>query len=135
MSPLLRRTNIDATHSGNFARFVNHRCGPTGHPDGPNVALVSVHSLAVPVPAVALFAARDIAPGEEITMSYGPPPNMRPPGGALRVKEGETVGALRGSGRHEEGAVACKEERGGLERCCCGSSFCSGWLPYREQGP
>ncbi|GAQ77873.1 Putative histone H3 (Lys9) methyltransferase [Klebsormidium nitens] len=59
------RLNIDATHFGNVARFVNHSC------DGGNATRVLVRQTGWPLPHVALFANREILAGEEITMSYG----------------------------------------------------------------
>jgi len=57
------RTNIDATQVGNIARFINHSCMPNLIP-----YMIRIDSI---IPRVVLFAARDIAPYEEITFSYG----------------------------------------------------------------
>lgn len=57
------RTIVDPTHRGNVGRFVNHSCEPNL-----SLQLVRCGSL---VPCVALFAARDIAAGTELTMDYG----------------------------------------------------------------
>jgi SET domain-containing protein len=63
------RANIDATRTGNVARFFNHRCGD------PNVALQVVHRTGEWLPIVALATSRDVCPGEELTFSYGDPPD------------------------------------------------------------
>lgn len=75
--PLLRVVDVDATVRGNAARFVNHSCDP-------NLAAVVVAprdgggegggEAARPQPPpmhVALFSRRAIAPGDELTFSYG----------------------------------------------------------------
>ncbi|CAH2068186.1 unnamed protein product, partial [Iphiclides podalirius] len=57
---------VDAAAYGSAARFVNHSCRP-------NLAPVRVFTDTrdLRLPVVALFATRDIAPGEELTFDYG----------------------------------------------------------------
>lgn len=57
------QTIIDPTYKGNLGRFINHSCEPNLFK-----VPVRVHN---EIPKVALFALRDIAPGEELTYSYG----------------------------------------------------------------
>ena len=105
------RTTIDPTEVGNVARFINHACRP-------NLVqhLVRVGSL---VPRVALFACREIASGEELTMYYGDyhvaaassePPPSRTSGGPCG---GPAVGMTAG-----------------MTRCLCGEVCCRGFLPF-----
>jgi SET domain-containing protein len=56
------------------------------------------------LPYVALFASRDIAPGEELTFSYG----------------GESC-----AGDQAQEAGQGRSRR----RCLCGTPQCSGWMP------
>uniref|UniRef100_A0A914GVN7 Uncharacterized protein n=1 Tax=Globodera rostochiensis TaxID=31243 RepID=A0A914GVN7_GLORO len=58
-----RSTFIDARHKGNISRFINHSCEP-------NLALQVVR-LGRQCPSLAMFASRDIQPGEELSYSYG----------------------------------------------------------------
>ncbi|XP_049887933.1 histone-lysine N-methyltransferase EHMT1 isoform X2 [Pectinophora gossypiella] len=57
---------VDAAMYGGAARFMNHSCRP-------NLAPVRVftHTRDLRLPIVTLFAARDIAAGEELTFDYG----------------------------------------------------------------
>jgi SET domain-containing protein len=56
---------VDATETGNVARYLNHSCGP-------NLAVVPVRVPGDgPRPLLALFATRAIAAGEELTFDYG----------------------------------------------------------------
>ncbi|KAK9068508.1 hypothetical protein SSX86_012622 [Deinandra increscens subsp. villosa] len=59
------RINIDATRTGNVARFINHSC------DGGNLSTVLVRSSGALLPRVCFFASRDILKDEELTFSYG----------------------------------------------------------------
>ena len=54
---------VDATKTGNLARFINHSCEP-------NLTMIPVRVNQVE-PAFALFAAKDIEEGAELTFSYG----------------------------------------------------------------
>ncbi|XP_037089724.1 uncharacterized protein LOC119110088 [Pollicipes pollicipes] len=56
-------TYIDATRACNVGHYANHSCRP-------NLALRPVR-VDSPVPHAALFAARPVRPGEELTFSYG----------------------------------------------------------------
>ncbi|KAF8062097.1 SUVR3 [Scenedesmus sp. PABB004] len=87
---------IDGTRAGNVARFVNHDCA------GGNLEPVVVSSRGALLPRVALFAARRIAAGEELTFSYAH--------GAAAPADAD--GAPRAA-----------------RRCCCGAEGCSGFLP------
>ena len=55
-------TSVDATHSGNTTRFINHSCDP-------NLTMVPVRIDSL-VPRLCLFACRDVCPGEELCFSY-----------------------------------------------------------------
>ncbi|KAJ7998606.1 hypothetical protein DPEC_G00206640 [Dallia pectoralis] len=55
-------TFVDPTMVGNVGRFLNHSCQPNLF-----MVPVRVHS---PVPRLALFTVRDIAPDEELTFDY-----------------------------------------------------------------
>ncbi|KAI9913275.1 hypothetical protein PsorP6_006256 [Peronosclerospora sorghi] len=57
------RTNVDASRSGNFTRFINHSCSPNL-----DVEAVRVDSF---VPRLAFFARKHINGGEELTFDYG----------------------------------------------------------------
>ena len=91
------RTWIDPAARGNVGRFVNHSCEP-------NLSAHAVRAGSL-VPRLALFARRDIAAGEELTMTYGD--------GAEAAGGGES--AALGAGRRP---------------CLCGAATCGGWLPF-----
>ena len=59
------RVNIDATRTGNVARFFNHSCA------GGILELVLVRCAGSVLPHVGMYARRDIASGEELTFQYG----------------------------------------------------------------
>ncbi|XP_061945666.1 histone-lysine N-methyltransferase SUVR3 [Populus nigra] len=59
------RINIDATRTGNVARFINHSC------DGGNLTTVLVRHTGSLLPRLCFFASRNIKEGEELTFSYG----------------------------------------------------------------
>ncbi|PNH02938.1 Histone-lysine N-methyltransferase SUVR3 [Tetrabaena socialis] len=108
-SGLVLRTNIDATRLGNVARFFNHSC------DGGSLELVVVRRRGSLLPAVALFAAHDISPAEELTFAYGPPTSGR---------------AAAASGRPgEERQQQQQQLERPQQRCLCGSSACLGLMP------
>lgn len=67
------RLNVDATRSGNVARFFSHSC------DGGNLHMVMVRKTGVLLPHVAMIASVDILPGDELTFAYGLP-SARPSG-------------------------------------------------------
>ncbi|KFG65929.1 putative histone lysine methyltransferase, protein SET, partial [Toxoplasma gondii RUB] len=49
---------VDATDSGNLARYINHSCEP------------NCESVRMPHNAVAIVALRDLLPGEELFYDY-----------------------------------------------------------------
>ena len=56
---------IDATGTGNVARFFNHHCG------GGNLEPVIVRRAGSMIPHVAMFASENITAGDELTFAYG----------------------------------------------------------------
>lgn len=56
---------IDAYHYGNVAHFINHSCDPNLIVYG-----VWINNMDTHLPHIALFAIRDIQPGEELTFDY-----------------------------------------------------------------
>ena len=100
-------TFIDATRVCNIGHYANHSCRP-------NLRLRPVQ-IDVPVPHAALFAARDIAAGEELTFSYGPA------SGAEDAAAEGTVGDAVA-----EGVVESAVRR---RRCLCGEATCVGLMP------
>ncbi|XP_054991566.1 histone-lysine N-methyltransferase SETMAR [Sorex araneus] len=94
------RTFVDPTRVGNVGRFLNHSCQP-------NLLMlpVRVHSA---VPRLALFAARDVAAGEELTYDYSG--RFLNPGGA------------QGQEEPPEGEPRTP--------CHCGAASCAGLLPF-----
>ncbi|GCC32565.1 histone-lysine N-methyltransferase SETMAR [Chiloscyllium punctatum] len=95
-------TYIDPTHIGNVGRFLNHSCGP-------NLYMVPVRVSSM-VPRLALFAACNIAAGQELTYDYS------------------------GKFNNLEKRVSTEEgpsgETGNPKLCSCGSSSCTGFLPF-----
>ncbi|XP_057662374.1 probable histone-lysine N-methyltransferase set-23 [Diorhabda carinulata] len=59
----LLKTFIDPTTYGNIGRYINHSCNPNC-----NLIIIRENST---IPIVAIFAARNIEPNEEITFNYG----------------------------------------------------------------
>ena len=91
------RTYIDATKTTGVHRYVNHSC------DGGNITLVIARSPpTLLVPRVLMFTNRAVAPGEELTFSYGPPPS------SLTQQQQEK------------------------KACFCGTRQCSGYLPQED---
>ncbi|TPX62453.1 histone-lysine N-methyltransferase [Spizellomyces sp. 'palustris'] len=95
------RTNIDPSRFGNVGRFISHSCNP-------NLAMHIARIDSI-VPSAALFALRDIQPGEELTFDYG---------GSASLNWAET------------GDGATGNAHGGRIECLCGSSNCRKYLPY-----
>ena len=91
------RTTIDPTDAGNVGRYINHSCDP-------NLKQVIVRAGSL-VPRVGLFAVRDIAAQEELTMFYGD---------GIRIHGGDDAEALPG----------------GCTPCLCGAACCTGFLPF-----
>ncbi|XP_030050100.1 histone-lysine N-methyltransferase SETMAR [Microcaecilia unicolor] len=98
----LLETFVDPMHVGNIGRFLNHSCEP-------NLFMVPVriHSM---VPRLALYTARDVAAGEELSYDYS------------GVFHNPST-----AGKDSENAEGGHEQR---KRCYCGSSSCRGFLPY-----
>jgi SET domain-containing protein len=80
--------------------------------DGGNLLLVLVSCKGELVPRVALFAARDIAAGEELTFSYGH--SQLQPG----ADEGEVFTRCLKEGSKRSQRI-----------CLCGTAGCSGFMP------
>lgn len=96
----LMETFVDPTRVGNVGRFLNHSCEP-------NLLMVPVRVDSM-VPRLALFAARDIAAGEELSYDYS---------GRFLNPAGAEDGGGPGDGK-----------RG--KPCYCGAASCAGVLPY-----
>ena len=104
------RTHVDARFHGNASRFVNHSCSP-------NLVMVPVRVDSI-VPRLALFAARDIDIGEELSFDYSGEFDVWPAAETNRehVKGLEVLGGFG------------KEPKS----CCCGSQGCRGVLPFES---
>ncbi|KAK9851894.1 hypothetical protein WJX84_003782 [Apatococcus fuscideae] len=113
------RLTIDATRVGNIARFFNHSC------DGGNLELFVVRAHGALIPHVALFARRDISPGEELTFAYG-----APCAGAAFGSEAKEL--VQGSS-HELTSSSSKTcmpmASKAPQACLCGSVACLGFMP------
>lgn len=93
-------TFVDPARVGNVGRFLNHSCEP-------NLLMVPVRVDSM-VPRLALFAARDVAAGEELSYDYsGRFPNRRDRGDEARPGGGKP-----------------------RKPCYCGSASCAAFLPY-----
>ncbi|XP_047390537.1 histone-lysine N-methyltransferase SETMAR [Sciurus carolinensis] len=93
-------TFVDPTHVGNAGRFLNHSCEP-------NLLMIPVRVDSM-VPKLALFAAKDILPGEELSYDYS--------GRFLNQVDGED----------KEGPDDEKPRK----PCYCGARSCGAFLPY-----
>ena len=107
------RTNVDATHFGSVARFVNHSCAPNL-----NVTMVRAGGAGQLVGVAVLVARVAVAPGEPLTFSYA---------GDDRAGGG---GGGGGGGGDEGGGGSAKRRR---VPCKCGAAACVGWLPFSSQ--
>ncbi|XP_059520549.1 histone-lysine N-methyltransferase SETMAR [Myotis daubentonii] len=93
-------TFVDPARVGNVGRFLNHSCEP-------NLLMVPVRVDSM-VPRLALFAARDISPGEELSYDYS--------GRFLNRSDGGDEGRPGGGKPRKP--------------CYCGSASCAAFLPY-----
>nr|XP_020646695.1 histone-lysine N-methyltransferase SETMAR [Pogona vitticeps] len=97
----IMETYVDPTHIGNIGRFLNHSCEP-------NLFMVPIRIDSV-VPKLALFAARDICEGEELTYDYsGRYHNYLP------IKDQDRL----------------QQDEESKKACYCGANLCTGFLPY-----
>jgi len=111
------RTNIDATHVGGVARFVNHSCNPNMklvvYREN-NSSLDTRNLLGTPI----FVASRVIHPGEQLAFDYS--------GGGMGREESEVEG-------YEDTEIPTDFGVGKKrKRCQCGESICRGWLPYND---
>jgi SET domain-containing protein len=92
--------------------------------DGGNLEAVLVTMKGFMLPRVALFAARDIPAGQELTFAYcyAVANSM-----CDTDKTGDKTlqGSVQGPGNEFEGGTA----GGSRRRCYCGTAACSGYLP------
>lgn len=93
-------TFVDPSRVGNAGRFLNHSCEP-------NLLMIPVRVDSM-VPKLALFAAKDIRPGEELSYDYS--------GRFLNLTDGED----------REGLHDGKQRK----PCHCGATACLAFLPY-----
>nr|XP_020824127.1 histone-lysine N-methyltransferase SETMAR isoform X1 [Phascolarctos cinereus] len=94
-------TFVDPTNIGNIGRFLNHSCEP-------NLLMVPVRIDSM-VPRLALFAARDILPKEELSYDYS----------------GRFHNLTKNNGDQE---MPDKAKMG--KPCYCGTKSCAAFLPY-----
>lgn len=104
------RTHVDARFHGNASRFVNHSCSP-------NLVMVPVRVDSI-VPRLALFAARHIDIGEELSFDYSGEFNIWPAAETNR-EHVKRLEVLRDFGKEPKS-------------CCCGSQSCRGVLPFES---
>lgn len=96
----IMETFVDPTYTGNIGRFLNHSCEP-------NLLMIPVRIDSM-VPKLALFAAQDIQPGEELSYDYS--------GRFLNLVDSEDTE---------------RPDNGKLRKpCYCGAKLCTGFLPY-----
>ncbi|XP_032988197.1 histone-lysine N-methyltransferase SETMAR [Rhinolophus ferrumequinum] len=93
-------TFVDPTRIGNVGRFLNHSCEP-------NLLMIPVRTDST-VPTLALFAARDILPEEELSYDYS--------GRFLNRMDRENQARL------DDGTPR--------KPCYCGAQSCAAFLPY-----
>uniref|UniRef100_A0A2K6EWL4 Histone-lysine N-methyltransferase SETMAR n=1 Tax=Propithecus coquereli TaxID=379532 RepID=A0A2K6EWL4_PROCO len=96
----IMETFVDPTCLGNIGRFLNHSCEP-------NLLMIPVRIDSM-VPRLALFAAKDILPEEELSYDYS--------GRFLNLMDSEDKERL---------------DNGKLRKpCYCGAKSCTAFLPY-----
>uniref|UniRef100_A0A9L0I6D8 Histone-lysine N-methyltransferase SETMAR n=1 Tax=Equus asinus TaxID=9793 RepID=A0A9L0I6D8_EQUAS len=93
-------TFVDPAHIGNIGRFLNHSCEP-------NLLMIPVRIDSM-VPKLALFAAKDIMPEEELSYDYS--------GRFLNLMDSKNKERL-GNGKPRK-------------PCYCGAKSCAAFLPY-----
>lgn len=93
-------TFVDPARVGNVGRFLNHSCAP-------NLLMVPVRAHSA-VPRLALFAARDILPGEELSYDYS----------------GRFLNPVGSEGQER------RDDAEPRKPCYCGARSCAAFLPY-----
>ncbi|XP_077619846.1 histone-lysine N-methyltransferase SETMAR [Crocuta crocuta] len=93
-------TFVDPAYIGNIGRFLNHSCEP-------NLLMIPVRIDSM-VPKLALFAAKDILPEEELSYDYS--------GRFLNLMDSEDKERL------DQGKIR--------KPCYCGARLCAAFLPY-----
>ncbi|XP_006237058.1 histone-lysine N-methyltransferase SETMAR isoform X1 [Rattus norvegicus] len=93
-------TFVDPTYIGNIGRFLNHSCEP-------NLLMIPVRIDSM-VPKLALFAAKDILPGEELSYDYS----------------GRFLNQISSKDKER---IDCGQPR---KPCYCGAQSCATFLPY-----
>nr|XP_012616612.1 histone-lysine N-methyltransferase SETMAR [Microcebus murinus] len=96
----IMETFVDPTYLGNIGRFLNHSCEP-------NLLMIPVRIDSM-VPRLALFAAKDILPEEELSYDYS--------GRFLNLMDCEDKERL------DEGKLR--------KPCYCGAKSCTAFLPF-----
>lgn len=108
-SDQILRTHVDARFYGNASRFINHSCIP-------NLVMVPVRVDSI-VPQLALFAARNIDIGEELSFDYS--------------GEYDVWSSSKTNDEHQELKVL--RDLGKEPRSChCGAQSCKGFLPFES---
>lgn len=98
----IMETFVDPRYIGNVGRFLNHSCEP-------NLFMVPVRVDSM-VPRLALFAARDISAGEELSFDYS--------------------GRFYNLGVTDEEQKSLEEDNRLRKPCYCGSRTCDSFLPW-----
>ena len=101
------RTHVDAHFHGGASRFINHSCNP-------NLVMVPVRVDSI-VPQLALFAARNIDIGEELSFDYS---------GEFDHWHSHEIKV-----EHHE-LKSLQEQGKEPKRCQCGALNCRGYLPF-----
>ncbi|NP_001263285.1 histone-lysine N-methyltransferase SETMAR isoform 2 [Mus musculus] len=96
----IMETFVDPTYIGNIGRFLNHSCEP-------NLLMIPVRIDSM-VPKLALFAAKDILPGEELSYDYS----------------GRFLNQVSSKDKEK---IDCSPPR---KPCYCGAQSCTTFLPY-----
>lgn len=101
------RTHVDARFHGGASRFINHSCNP-------NLIMVPVRVDSI-VPHLALFAARNIDSGEELSFDYS--------------GEFDYWHSHETNDEHHE-LKALQDQRKDRKSCQCGAVNCREYLPF-----